>query len=167
MYQTQYFAATNPDWIRYILAPGGYVEGWASYVEVLSYNYAQTGNDALNKMYAANYATVLCLYAKGDIGVNYYGWGEDDVYRFISQYGFDDKSVAHEMYYAFVSDPGNYCKYVLGMLGFEQLKTKAQSELSDKFNLKNFHQYVLDMGPVQFDILFNNLDAWIKKEKYN
>ena len=82
-----------------------------------------------------------------------------------SQYGFDDKSVAHEMYYAFVSDPGNYCKYVLGMLGFEQLKTKAQSELSDKFNLKNFHQYVLDMGPVQFDILFNNLDAWIKKEK--
>ena len=63
--------------------------------------------------------------------------------------------------------PGNYCKYVLGMLGFEQLKTKAQSELSDKFNLKNFHQYVLDMGPVQFDILFNNLDAWIKKEKYN
>ena len=76
-----------------------------------------------------------------------------------------DKSVAHEMYYAFVSDPGNYCKYVLGMLGFEQLKTKAQSELSDKFNLKNFHQYILDMGPVQFDILFNNLDAWIKKEK--
>ena len=118
-------------------------------------------------MYAANYATVLCLYAKGDIGVNYYGWSEDDVYRFISQYGFDDKSVAHEMYYAFVSDPGNYCKYVLGMLGFEQLKTKAQSELSGKFNLKNFHQYVLDMGPVQFDILFNNLDAWIKKEKYN
>ena len=165
MYQTQYFAATNPDWIRYILAPGGYVEGWASYVEVLSYNYAQTGNDALNKMYAANYATVLCLYAKGDIGVNYYGWSEDDVYKYISQYGFDDKSVAHEMYYAFVSDPGNYCKYVLGMLGFEQLKTKAQSELSDKFNLKNFHQYILDMGPVQFDILFNNLDAWIKKEK--
>ena len=77
----------------------------------LSYNYAQTGNDALNKMYAANYATVLCLYAKGDIGVNYYGWSEDDVYRFISQYGFDDKSVAHEMYYSFVSDPGNYCKY--------------------------------------------------------
>ena len=37
--------------------------------------------------------------------------------------------------------------------------------LSDKFNLKNFHQYILDMGPVQFDILFNNLDAWIKKEK--
>ena len=87
------------------------------------------------------------------------------ILRIISQYGFDDKSVAHEMYYAFVSDPGNYCKYVLGMLGFEQLKTKAQSELSDKFNLKNFHQYILDMGPVQFDILFNNLDAWIKKEK--
>ena len=70
------------------------------------------------------------------------------------------------MYYAFVSDPGNYCKYVLGMLGFEQVKDlRHKASLSDKFNLKNFHQYVLDMGPVQFDILFNNLDAWIKKEK--
>jgi len=53
---------------------------------------------------------------------------------------------------------------VLGMLGFEQLKTKAQSELSDKFNLKNFHQYILDMGPVQFDILFNNLMHGLKRK---
>lgn len=165
LYQTQYFAASNPDWIRYILAPGGYVEGWASYVEVLSYNYAQTGNKNLNAMYAANYATILCIYAKGDIGVNYNGWTENDVYKYISQYGFDDKSIAHDMYYAFVSDPGNYCKYVLGMLGFEQLKVRAQNELGDSFILKDFHQYVLDMGPIQFDILFDNLEAWIEKEK--
>lgn len=165
LYQTQYFAASNPDWIRYILAPGGYVEGWASYVEVLSYNYAQTGNKNLNAMYAANYATILCIYAKGDIGVNYNGWTENDVYKYISQYGFDDKSIAHDMYYAFVSDPGNYCKYVLGMLGFEQLKVRAQNELGDSFILKDFHQYVLDMGPIQFDILFDNLETWIEKEK--
>lgn len=165
LYQTQYFAASNPDWIRYILAPGGYVEGWASYVEVLSYNYAQTGNKNLNAMYAANYATILCIYAKGDIGVNYNGWTENDVYKYISQYGFDDKSIAHDMYYAFVSDPGNYCKYVLGMLGFEQLKVRAQNELGDSFILKDFHQYVLNMGPIQFDILFDNLETWIEKEK--
>lgn len=165
LYQTQYFAASNPDWIRYILAPGGYVEGWASYVEVLSYNYAQTGNKNLNAMYAANYATILCIYAKGDIGVNHNGWTENDVYKYISQYGFDDKSIAHDMYYAFVSDPGNYCKYVLGMLGFEQLKARAQNELGNSFILKDFHQYVLDMGPIQFDILFDNLETWIEKEK--
>ena len=75
------------------------------------------------------------------------------------------KSVADEMYYAFVSDPGNYCKYVLGMLGFEQLKTQAQNELGDAFVLKDFHQYVLDMGPVQFDILFKHLNSWVEKEK--
>ena len=31
--------------------------------------------------------------------------------------------------------------------------------------LKDFHQYVLDMGPIQFDILFDNLETWIEKEK--
>lgn len=165
LYQTQYFAASNPDSIRYILTPGGYVEGWATYVELLSYDYAQPGNPNLNKLYSYNYSTILCLYAKCDIGVNYRGWSVDDVLKYINKFGISDKSVANEMYYAFVSDPGNYCKYVLGMLGFEQLKTQAQNELGDAFVLKDFHQYVLDMGPVQFDILFEHLNSWVEKEK--
>jgi len=165
LYQTQYFASTNPEWIRYIIAPGGYVEGWGSYVETKSYLYADTGSTALNELYSANYSTVLCIYAKCDLGVNYYGWTESDVYNYIKQYGYSDRDVAKDMYYAFVSNPGNYCKYVLGMLGFEELKSQAESSLGDSFVLKDFHQYVLDMGPVQFDILFKNLPAWIEKQK--
>lgn len=166
LYQTQYFAAGNPDRIRYILEPGGYVEGWASYVEVLAYNYAQTGNESLNRLMGLNYATILCIYAKGDIGVNYYGWTEEELLSFISQWGFNDESVAHEMYYAFISDPANYCKYVLGMLGFEELKSHAENALGSSFVLKDFHQYVLDMGPIQFDILFSNLPAWEERQKH-
>ena len=165
LYQTQYFANTNPEWIRYIMAPGGYVEGWATYIEVQSYKYAQTGDEALNELYSANYATVLTLYAKCDIGVNYYGWSEDDVLSYISKFGFNDESVASEMYYAFISNPGNYCKYILGMIGFEELKAEAMDELDEAFVLKDFHKFVLDMGPVQFDILFEHLPAWIKEQK--
>ena len=50
-------------------------------------------------------------------GVNYYGWSEDDVYNFISSYGFNDKSVATQMYSQMLSEPANYCKYVLGYVG--------------------------------------------------
>lgn len=165
LYQTQYFANTNPSAFRYIFSPGGYVEGWATYVELESYKYNSNASEALNTFYSKNNEIILLLYAKCDLGVNYYGWDENDIYKQISAYGFTDKSVAKEMYLSFVSDPGNYCKYVLGMMGFKELRKKAEDELGDNFVLKDFHQYVLDMGPIQFDILFKNLDSWIEKEK--
>lgn len=160
LYQTQYYAATNPDYILQILRIGGYVEGWASYVEVHSYEYADSNSPELNTLMSNNYATILCIYAKGDIGVNYYGWNEDQLAAFLKKWGYNNSSIAHEMYYSFIADPGNYCKYVLGFLGFEELRNHAQSCLGDKFDLKSFHKFVLDMGPVQFDILFSNLEKW-------
>lgn len=157
LYQITYFANKNSDLIRHIIQPGGYIEGWATYCEALSYQYADTDNAPLNTLMQLNYSTIMLIYGKVDIGVNYYGWSEDDVYNFISSYGFNDKSVATQMYSQMLSEPANYCKYVLGYVGFMELKAAAMQKQGNSFNLKEFHKYILDMGPVQFDILFENL----------
>lgn len=166
LYQTTYFANNNPDLIRYLLSPNGYVEGWATYCELYSYSYADTGNSMLNSLAQANYATILCLYAKCDIGIHYYGWNESDVYSCISQFGFTDKDVAAEMYKEMLSNPGNYCKYVLGWIGFSELKKEARNQIGSAFSNHDFHKYVLDMGSVPFDILFERLDDWCEQSKY-
>lgn len=166
LYQTTYFAATDPDLIRYLIAPDGFVEGWATYCELFSYRYADTGNPTLNALEQANYATILCLYAKCDIGINYYGWTEEDTAYYISNYGFSDKNIAHEMFKAMISNPGNYCNYVLGWIGFSELKKEAQTQLGSAFSNLNFHKYILDMGSVPFDMLFNNLDDWCERVSY-
>ena len=160
MYQMTYFTASNPNPIRFILQPNGFVEGWATYCELHSYSYANTGNDKLNSLAAANYATILCLYAKMDIGINYYGWDESNTASFLSDYGFDS-TVAKTIFNSIVSEPANYCKYVLGYIGFSELKETAQSRLDDKFNLKEFHKFIMDLGPVTFDTLNERLDQWI------
>ena len=59
LYQTTYFADSSPDLIRYLIAPDGYVEGWATYCELFSYSYADTGNTLLNTLAQANYATII------------------------------------------------------------------------------------------------------------
>jgi uncharacterized protein (DUF885 family) len=159
LYQTTYFANTNPDLIRYIIAPNGYVEGWATYCELFSYSYADT-DKSLALLMQANYAVTLCLYAKCDIGINYYGWNESDVYNYIVKYGFSNKSTAQNMYTAMVSNPGNYCNYVLGWIGFSELKKEAMSLSGSSFTNSDFHKYVLDMGSVPFDILFNGINDW-------
>lgn len=160
MYQMTYFTASNPNPIRFILQPNGFVEGWATYCELHSYSYANTGNDKLNSLAAANYATILCLYAKMDIGINYYGWDESNTASFLSDYGFDS-TVAKTIFNSIISEPANYCKYVLGYIGFSELKETAQSRLGDKFNLKEFHKFIMDLGPVTFDTLNERLDQWI------
>ena len=160
MYQMTYFTASNPNPIRFILQPNGFVEGWATYCELHSYSYANTGNDKLNSLAAANYATILCLYAKMDIGNNYYGWDESNTASFLSDYGFDS-TVAKTIFNSIVSEPANYCKYVLGYIGFSELKETAQSRLGDKFNLKEFHKFIMDLGPVTFDTLNERFDQWI------
>lgn len=164
MYQMTYFAETNPNLIRYLIEPGGYVEGWATYCELFSYRYADTDDDNLNALSRANMATILCLYAKVDLGINYYGWKVDDIFKFISDYGYNDKKIAEEMYSSMVSNPGNYCKYVLGCIGFEEMKKTAQNKLGDKFCNKDFHKFILDLGPVQFDIMNERMDEWLKEE---
>ncbi len=160
MYQITYFASSDPDPVRYLIEPGGYVEGWATYAEMNSYSYIKSQDPDINTISALNHRLTLYLYAKVDIGVNYHGWNSDDVYSFISSYGIDNKDAASEMYAAMVSEPGNYCKYVLGYLGFMELEKNASSKAGDNFNKKEFNKYILDYGPVQFDILFNNLDKW-------
>ena len=160
MYQTQYFLKTNPSLIRSYIKPGGYMEGWASYVEVHSYEYNNNNNDNLNTLAKYNYALTLCLHAIGDIGVNYYGWDEARLSSYLSNWGFNSPDTAHWMYTALIANPGNYCKYVLGFIGFEELKKQAQKDLGSDFSLKEFHRYILETGPVQFDILFSNLKEW-------
>lgn len=166
MYQITYFADTSPDLIRYLIEPGGYIEGWATYCELYSYSLADTGSADLNALARANFETILCLYAKVDIGVNYSGWTVDDVYKFISAYGYSDRDIAENMYYTMVSEPANYCQYVLGYIGFNELKNAAQNKLGGSFNLKDFHKYILDCGPVQFDILNARLDDWVNQAQY-
>ena len=161
LYQTQYFLKTNPCLLRSLIKPGGYVEGWASYVEVHSYEYGN-GSYELNTIAKCNYALILCLHAMGDIGVNYYGWDEARLSSFLSNWGFSDVDTAHSMYTSLIANPGNYCKYVLGFIGFEELKKQVQNDLGSNFSLTEFHRYILEMGPVQFDILFSNLKEWEK-----
>ena len=160
LYQTTYFADSDPDLIRYLIAPDGYVEGWATYCELFSYSYADNGNPLLNMLAQANYATILCLYAKCDLGINALGWTENDVASYIADFGFTDKNVAHEMYLSMVSNPGNYCKYVLGWIGFSELKKEARAQTGSAFSNPDFHKYILDMGSVPFDMLFDRLEDW-------
>lgn len=161
LYQTMYFGESSPADIRYLPNFGGYVEGWATYIESYAYSYAQTDAD-LTRLLWLNRSINLCLYSMVDLGVHYYGWTPDNVAHYLSNFGITDTHIIEEIFQAILESPVNYLKYYLGSLNFQSLKTEMQSLQGEDFNLKTFHQQLLEIGPAQFPVLRKHLGLNLK-----
>lgn len=158
LYQTVYFASCRPDDIRYLFSSGGYVEGWATYIESYAYQYAaDLMNDSaaadLTRLAWLNRSVNLCLYSLMDIGIHYQGWTQTVTDRLLNSMGITDASAAAEIYQYIVETPANYLKYYWGYLNFLDLKNEKETILGDDFDLKEFHRQILEIGPVQFPVL--------------
>ncbi len=152
MYQTEYFKRTKPPAIRHVINYGGYTEGWATYVEFLSYSY-NYDNEVLADSLRANADFSLALYSLCDIGINYDGWSKKNVLKFLGNYGIDDEALAENIFEAVSQDPCNYLQYYLGYLEIENLKDYMKSLKGDNFSLKKFHNAFLKIGPASFPVV--------------
>ena len=64
-----------------------------------------------------------------------------------------------------VENPCIYMTYYLGYLEFMDMKETAKDELGDLFNVKEFHKFLLDIGPAQFEIIHDRFDTWLENQK--
>lgn len=152
LYQTicSYDYGLSP--IRSILDYSGYVEGWATYVEFISYDYADVDAEIASFL-SHNQSATLSLYATSDIGLHYYGWTLDDMYNFWGSYGITDENVIKEITEYILSEPGNYLSYYVGYLQFLELKESTKELYGSDFSLKEFHRTLLEIGPAPFHII--------------
>lgn len=150
LYQTTYFASTNPDPIRQLFSFKGYVEGWATYAEMCSYYISSLEKSEATFAQKQN-SLLLGLYALADLGIHYEGWTLDDTISFFQNYGIESRESIQEIYKHILGDPANYLAYYVGYL--EILSLKAESKLSQK----DFHQKFLEIGPAPFSVVRNYL----------
>ena len=152
LYQTVYFANTNPDPIRTILNFGGYVEGWATYAEMCSYYLAPLTKDQATLL-QKNSSIVLGLYTLADIGIHYDGWSREDAVAFYKKYGIGNEDNINRIYDLILGSPGNYLKYYVGYVEFLELKKDWVKEYGSQASQKEFHKAVLDVGPAPFKVV--------------
>ncbi len=163
LYQTvmSYEAGLSP--VRSVLNFPGYVEGWATYVEMLSYQYAGLDENVATLM-ALNQSALLSLYATTDLGIHYEGWTFADTVAFWDDYGISDQDALREVYELIVEEPAHYLKYHVGYLEFLELKEKAMETYGSDYSDIAFHQAVLDIGPAPFSIVEKYLDDYYVSE---
>ncbi len=170
LYQTVYsqlhFNNQNNTAIRSILHYGGYVEGWAYYVENMSYLYAQSiaaDDPSASAWYEAcrlNRNLQLGMYSLLDIAIHYEGADTSQVQQILSKIGISDPQAAEAVYQYIAQEPVTYLKYYLGYLEFQELKTEAEELWGEGFTNKRFHQFVLETGPSDFQGLKERLKAF-------
>jgi len=145
--------------VRSVLNYSGFVEGWATYIEMMSYHYAGLDEDVASFL-SHNQSATLSLYASSDIGLHYYGWTMEELYAFWEGYGITNRSAIKEIAQLILSEPGNYLKYYVGYIEFLSLKEYAKDTLGDDYSEKAFHQAILDIGPASFPMLEKYLEEY-------
>lgn len=154
LYQTNYYKQTDPYPIEGIMTFLGYVEGWATYVETDAYNMNEVADKDLIKLLQINNILNQTIPTLIDIGVNYKGWNEQQVYEYLqSGIGIDDKEYAKIIFEAVISEPAIMASYNVGYFELMELRDEKEEKLGDKFNVKEFNQSYLDVGPAPFSLV--------------
>lgn len=165
MYQFVYFLSNDPEPIRSLLNFNGYQEGWATYVELMSFDYYDGySNEIYADLERLNTELNLLVSARVEIGVNYEGWDLEDTANYLTENGFNGDAAQDIMDYV-IAEPGNYQMYVLGWLEFKELREYAEAELGDRFNECDFHEVLLDAGPCQFYLLRDRVEDYVNTVK--
>lgn len=161
MYQFVYFLASEPEPLRTVLNFNGYTEGWATYVEMMSYEEYDYGDKNYEALELINGALNMLVSARVEIGVNYEGWTLEQTKSYLSEKGFD-ASIAEDVMNYVIAEPVNYQMYCTGWLEFEELRSYAEETLQDKFDETAFHKVLLDAGPCQFYILEDQVKDYVE-----
>ncbi len=168
LYQTVYsqlfFQKTDINPVRCLLSYGGYVEGWAMYVELKAYDYAKTlmaqaapETEALYELYKLDRQIQLCLYSLLDIAIHYEGATYEQVHKVLASVGISDPATTRSIYEYIVEEPTNYLKYYLGYLEIMNLKAEARKMWGNAYSEYRFHKFYLENGPADFTNLQQQL----------
>jgi uncharacterized protein (DUF885 family) len=152
-----------PIFRRYIWY-GAYGEGWALYTESLGkelglyknpYQYFGSLSEEMHR------AIRLVV----DVGMHMKGWTKEQAINFsLENEGQDEIAVTSEIE-RYLAIPGQALSYKIGQLKIKELRAKAEKELGTSFDIKKFHNEVLNEGCLPLKVLEEKVDRWIAKNK--
>ena len=141
-----------------------YVEGWALYSETLGYEMGLF-KDPYQRFGTLSDEMLRAMRLVVDTGIHSKGWTREQAIDYMlanSDMGKTDATAEVERYIAI---PSQALAYKIGALTILRLKDKAKKELGKKFDVREFHNQVLNTGALPLTVLEKKIDAWIAASK--
>ena len=141
-----------------------YGEGWGLYAEFLAEEMGMytTPYEHFGKF---TYEMWRACRLVVDTGIHAKGWSRQQVVDFMSEntaLSFHEIQTETDRY---ISWPGQALSYKIGELKIRELREKAMSQLKNKFDIREFHEVILNQGTVTLSILESRINAFIKKTR--
>lgn len=168
VYSSRCLLKNGDNKIRSLLWYGGYLEGWALYVEFLSFDYAadlmlenNRPQDAVCvQLEKQNRSLLLCVYSLIDIMIHHENANVAEIAKILEPFHVTDTASVDAIYTYIAENPCNYLKYYLGYLEILELKKQAAAIWGSAYSDYNFHSFYLNCGPSDFTSLSEQLQSF-------
>lgn len=141
----------------------GYSEGYATYVQYLSYDYLNISRP-YKEYQLAQEALTYGLIVLSDIGIHYEGWDINDMVKLYKRYGYNASASDLEGQYSqLLYSPAIFIPYHVGCALLEKDKAYMKKKLGKKYQDKTFHEVILKYGNLPLSLVEENIKAYIKK----
>jgi uncharacterized protein (DUF885 family) len=137
-----------------------YVEGWALYAETLGYPMGLYA-DPYARFGTLNDEMLRAMRLVVDTGIHAKGWTRDQAIAYMLGHSGMSKTDATAEVERYIAIPSQATAYKTGALTIQRLRDKAKAALGDKFDIREFHDQVLDTGALPLTVLEEKIDRWI------
>ena len=152
----------NVPTFRKYLSFTAFVEGWGLYSEELG-EFMGIYDDPYDKFGQLTYDMWRAIRLVVDTGMHYKGWSRDDAINLFIENTAKSKLDIENEVDRYIAWPGQALAYKIGQLKILELRQKAERELGDKYDIKDFHHEILKRGSVPLDILEGYINDWISE----
>jgi uncharacterized protein (DUF885 family) len=141
-----------------------YGEGWALYAEQLGkeVGFYQDPVSDYGRLSSELFRAVRLVV---DTGIHSKGWTREQVVEFMRKSGAVDEPTIQSETDRYIAWPAQALSYKLGQLKITELRQRAQKELGASFDIRTFHDEILDGGSLPLDLLESRTDKWIAQQK--
>jgi uncharacterized protein (DUF885 family) len=159
-------AQENPNLPAFMRFGGNtaYVEGWALYSETLGYDMGFY-KDPYQRFGTLNDEMLRAMRLVVDTGIHSKGWTRDQAIQYMLDNSGESRTDATAEVERYIAIPSQAVAYKVGALKIQELRRKAEAELGPKFDIREFHDQVLNTGALPLLILEQKIDRWIAEKK--
>jgi uncharacterized protein (DUF885 family) len=141
---------------------GAYGEGWGLYAELLALEMGAY-EDPYSNFGRLSSEMWRALRLVVDTGLHSKGWSEQEAVDFMMQNSAEPLPSVESEVRRYLVLPGQATSYKIGMIKIQQLRTRAEEALGDRFDIRAFHDTVLTGGAMPLAVLERRVDYWIEE----
>lgn len=141
-----------------------YAEGWALYAESLGPTLGMY-TDPYSRLGALSWEMVRACRLVIDTGLHAFGWTREQAILYMMDNAGLQRGFATAEIDRYVSMPGQATGYKIGQLKILELRDRARAALGDRFDIRAFHNAILDDGALPLTVLETRIDRWIELQR--